>query len=524
MPEGTSNFRWWGVFWFAVAMLGAALYFSIGLDALLSAWATPEYSHGPLIPVLSFFLFLRQLKTVPINHAPVTDRGPGIAVLAFAMVLGAVGRVSNFPEFAAYATIFWVGGMILISFGWRDGKQFWPPVLHLIYMLPLPGTLYYGLSTYLQGVSSELGVWMLRVIDVPVFQDGNIIDLGVYKLHVAEACSGLRYLFPILSFSYIFAVLYRGPMWHKAILLISAVPITVVMNSVRIAIAGAVVDQWGLDFVEGVTHFMEGWVIFITCVLILFALAWLLLRLHPEKRGLVEALDLETSGLGPQIRRIGLIAPSRVLIGAALVVSLAATAWHLAPRPTPEQIQHEPFYLFPRDLGQWRSGPPQRLDPGIAKSLAATDYYGTTLTKPDTSSPVDLFIAWYQDQSRQGAHSPTICLPGSGWEIAKIGSMTATSAMTGKAPFSMKRVIIQKGMQRMLVYYWFQQAGGIRTASAYYSKFMLVWTQVTMGRSDGALIRLITPIGAGEQVSDADTRLQNALRHVLKPLPKFVPE
>ena len=86
----------------------------------------------------------------------------------------------------------------------------WPPVLHLVYMLPLPGVLYYGLSTYLQGVSSELGVFFLQMLNVPVFLEGNIIDLGVYKLHVAEACSGLRYLFPILSFSYIFAVLYQG--------------------------------------------------------------------------------------------------------------------------------------------------------------------------------------------------------------------------------------------------------------------------------------------------------------------------
>ena len=54
---------------------------------------------------------------------------------------------------------------------------------------------------------------------VPVYLDGNVIDLGVYKLQVAEACSGLRYLFPIMSFSYVFAVLYRGPVWHKLVLL-----------------------------------------------------------------------------------------------------------------------------------------------------------------------------------------------------------------------------------------------------------------------------------------------------------------
>ena len=73
---------------------------------------------------------------------------------------------------------------------------------------------------------------------VPVFLDGNIIDLGVYKLQVAEACSGLRYLFPIMSFSYVFAVLYRGSVWHKIVLLLAAVPIAVVMNSIRIGVIG----------------------------------------------------------------------------------------------------------------------------------------------------------------------------------------------------------------------------------------------------------------------------------------------
>src|SRR5690606_20774750 len=149
-----------------------------------------------------------------------------------------------------------------------------------VYMLPLPGALYYGLSTWLQGVSSELGVYFLDLLRVPVYLEGNIIDLGPYRLHVAEACSGLRYLFPILSFSYIFAVLYQGPMWHKAVLLLAAAPITVVMNSARIALAGVIVNRWGIDHVEGFTHFFEGWVIFLSSVVLLFLLAWLLLRLR----------------------------------------------------------------------------------------------------------------------------------------------------------------------------------------------------------------------------------------------------
>src|SRR5690606_36767236 len=145
------------------------------------------------------------------------------------------------------------------------------------------------------------------------------------------AWSGLRYLFPILSFSYIFAILYRGPMWHKASLLISAAPITVLMNSVRIAIAGYIVNHWGLEWVDGFTHFFEGWVIFVACVALLFLLAWVLLFFHPRKPGLVDALDPETEGLAAQVGRLRMVQPSTALIAAATMMGAAALAWQALP-------------------------------------------------------------------------------------------------------------------------------------------------------------------------------------------------
>lgn len=519
--EAQGSTRPLGLFWFALAVLSAVVYFQTGVAALGEAWILPEYSHGPLIPLLSLFLFLRHLKRVPVLAGPVTDRGPGLALILVAMVLGGVGRLIQIDDFAAYAMILWTGGILLLSFGWAQGRQFWPPVLHLVYMLPLPGVLYYGLSTWLQGVSSELGVWFLYQISVPVFLDGNIIDLGVYKLHVAEACSGLRYLFPILSFSYIFAVLYKGPMWHKAVLLISAAPITVVMNSLRIAIAGAVVDRYGIEYVEGVSHFMEGWVIFVACVGILFLLARVMLLLNPQKMGLVEALDLDFDGLWPQAQRLRLIEPSRALIVTTVLMLVGALAWAVVPARELAQVSREGFYAFPRQLEGWTASAPMRLDPETAKVLAADDYHSVTLTKPGAGQPVDFFMAWYQDQMEGGTHSPTICLPSAGWEIAGLQSVAAPADVAG-APFTMNRTIIQKGMQRMLVYYWYDQQGS-RTASSYAAKLQMTLSKVRTGRSDGAIVRLITAIGPGESEAVAEARLQDALRAVVVPLPAFLP-
>ena len=506
----------------ALATLAAGVYFREGIGALLAAWELPEYSHGPLIPVLSLLLFLRQLREVPVNPGPVDDRGAGVAVLVLAMTVGLAGKLSGIDDIVAYALILWVGAILLVSFGWRTGRQFWPPVLHLVYMLPLPGVFYYKLSTWLQSVSSEFGVWLLRLIDVPVHLEGNIIDLGVYRLHVAEACSGLRYLFPILSFSYVFAVLYRGPMWHKAVLLLAAAPITVLMNSVRIAFAGWIVDYAGLAYLEGFTHFFEGWVIFMICVALLFLLAWLMLFLHPERPGLADALDLDTTGWGAQAMRLGLVRASGAMVAAAALMAAGAAAWQLAPRVEQVAIEREPFVLFPREVGRWRSSPGLPLSTEVERTLGADDYRSVELTAPGAAAPVGLFMAWYADQSDGGTHSPEICLPGSGWEIAWLERVDIGAELGLAAPHPVNRAVIQKGGQRMMAYYWFEQHGR-RIAWDYAAKFWLVWDGITLGRTDGALVRLLTPVGRDETEAEAEARLQEVFLDARPLLPRFIP-
>ncbi|OCX66439.1 VPLPA-CTERM-specific exosortase XrtD [Thioclava sp. SK-1] len=515
-----SNFS--GPFWFFLATLAAGIYFHEGLNALLAAWATPEYSHGPLIPVLSAFMFLQELKAEPIRHGPV-NRVPGFIVMVAAVLLGALGKFSQIDDVVAYATILWVGAMLLISFGWAQGRRFWVPVLHLVYMLPLPGVIYYKLSTFLQGVSSELGVLFLGWLNVPVFLDGNIIDLGVLKLHVAEACSGLRYLFPIMSFSYVFAVLYRGPMWHKAVLLLAAAPITVLMNSVRIAVAGWLVQYFGEAHLEGFSHFFEGWVIFMASVVLLFVLAWTMLKLQRSPMSVAEALDLDFSNLWPQAKRLALVEPSKTMILAALVMVLAAAAWQIRPVPTPEPINREPFALFPTQLGDWHGAPAARLSRAVEQTLGADDYIGLNFTRMRQEPSVELFSAFYDDQTKGGTHSPEICLPSSGWEIASLERVDVAPQLDLTAPFRLNRAVIQKGEAQMLVYYWFESHGR-HVAWDFEAKLMLLWDGFTIQRTDGGLVRLTTAIAPDEGMDQAEARLQSMFIETIATLPRFIPD
>ena len=519
-PTTRLPLNWAGLAWLALALVGAALLFWPGIALLLTVWQTPDYSHGPLIPVLSGLLFLRQLKTEPVLHGPV-NRWPGLVLLVLSVAFGLLGQMVDTPMVTAIALIVWFGAILLVCFGWDQGRRFWPPILHLCFMLPLPGTIYYKISITLQLISAELGVWLLRLADVPVFLDGYIIDLGVLKLHVAEACSGLRYLFPILSFSYIFAILFQGSLLTKGIMLLSAAPIAVLMNSARIAIAGMIVQYQGAEHLEGFSHFFEGWVIFLLSIIMLFGLARLLLMFRRDRITLVDALDLDFSGLMPQARRIALIEPSRAFAAFAILTFGAAALWQVFPTVRSVEPPRAEFASFPDQIGDWVGGRRLALDPEVARVLGAQDYVLANFTN-SRSEQVELFAAWFRDQTLSGAHSPEVCLPNAGWEFAAFDRRDIGAELGLDKPFPINRAIVQNGEQRLLVYYYFVQ-NGRQIAWDFGSKLWLFWDSIRHGRKDGGLIRLVTAIPKGEPVETADRRLQDMARELDQRLARFFP-
>ena len=512
-----------GLFWFILLVAGSLPMFWIGFVSMGRAWATPEYSHGPLIPLISLYLFLRELRQAPVDAGPPQDRGRGLGVIVFALVLALLGNLARIPDIVTYAMIIWTGGVVLTVFGWRRGIRHQLPVIHLIFMLPLPQIVYWKLNIFLQTVSSEIGVWIVELAGIPVFLEGNVIDLGVYKLQVAEACSGLRYLFPILSFTYLTAILYRGPFWHKAVLMLSAVPLTVLMNSFRIGVIGIIVNSYGIEHAEGFMHFFEGWVIFLACIGILALLAVALQRLTPNPLPLSQAVDFDTAGLGGVMARILSLRPSRALAVAA-VLTIAASglwAWQGTTRAS-VIIDRDSFSVFPRQLGEW-SGSASVLDADIERVLGATDYMNAAYSAPGERDYVHFFSAFYENQTEgDGIHSPEVCLPVGGWEIFSLDQHRVDMPDTPYGSFEVNRAVIQKGLSKQLVYYWFEQRGK-RMTNDVLAKGSVIVDGVLKGRTDGALVRFTTPINTNETEAAAEARLLRLMRLGLRDLPRFVP-
>jgi exosortase D (VPLPA-CTERM-specific) len=512
-----------GLAYLAVAAAGGVAYFWDGITSLFRAWELPEYSHGPLIPLIAAFLLLREYRRAPALPPGEVNRVPGFLVILLALVVGLLGNLTQIPYFITYGLILAIGGFILLVAGSRRGLQYWPGWFYLIFMLPLPTAMYWKLSGQLQFISSKLGVELIQAVGIPVFLDGNIIDLGVYKLQVAEACSGLRYLFPLTSFSFLFAVLYRGPLWHCVLLFLSSLPITVAMNSARIGIIGILVNYFGIAQAEGFLHLFEGWIIFVACIALLYLIAWTLQWVSPKPQSLINILDIDFADAFKALRTMPVVAPAKLLAIASGLLLVSGVIWQSVPPRAPSVIERQTFTTFPLTIEGWH-GTQYKLDPLTEKVLGADEYLSANYVAPDNSGQVNLFVSFYfSTTDGSGIHSPQTCIPGGGWEVSRWQQVEIKPLDGAVAPFIVNRAIIQKGLAKQVVYYWFEMRGQ-RYAGEYEAKFHTVWDSLTRSRADGALVRFVTPIAPGETESVADKRIMTFLSPVIAVLPTYVPK
>ena len=490
------------------------------IQFLLGQWGREEYSHAPLIPLIS--LGLLYLVKDRLEFTPFEGSGAG----AWLVLLGAIGMflgyVATVHTVSHYAFVLAVFGLAW-ALGGRSGlPHLWVPAAFLFFMIPLPSFLYNNLSQQLQLVSSEIGVAVIRWFGITVYLEGNVIDLGTYKLQVVEACSGLRYLFPLMSFGFLCAYLFSAPLWQRAIIFLATIPITVLMNSFRIGVIGVTVDRWGQEMAEGFLHDFEGWVIFMACVGVLVLLMLLLMKLSGDRRPLLEAFGVELPAPTPK-GAVGIARPLPRAFWASigLFVLTAGAALAISQRPEP-LIERTPLTAFPMQLGEWR-GTPATIEGMYLEQLQLDDYIIADYRNP-AGDVLNFYVAWYNNQrAGHSVHSPRSCLPGGGWVINRhTREVVAGTAEAGR-PLAVNRVEIQMGDNRQLVYYWFQQRGRDIT-NEYLVKWWLFWDSLTRNRSDGALVRLVVPVGEGESLADAEAQLAEFARMVQGRLSAFVPD
>lgn len=505
-------------------LLGAALILMVwayygGLTNLMHRWEVEEeYNHGYFLPLMTL-VFLWQLGP-SLARVPFRPAWFALVVAGLALAMLVVGELSAIFLLIHYSFILLLLALSLAVVGWQGTRLTFVPIAILVFAVPIPYFLEATITSKLQLISSKLGVDIIRFCKIPVFREGNLIDLGVFKLEVIEACSGLTYLYPLLGFGAICAYMYKTDMWKRIVVFVSTIPIAVLMNSFRIGMIGFLVKYFGGDQAKGFLHDFEGFAVFMVCVGILFLEIWALTFVGKDRRpfGAVFGLTFETAAISasntnvrplsqPLIACLGLIAVTVVL-----VLSIETRA-EIKPARTF-------FSSFPTTIDGWQ-GNTGTLESEVLKRLDLTDYLLVDFAKPD-SVPVNFYVAYYESQRKGSSpHSPTVCMPGGGWQIVDLTRQTYNGA-EAKIPFEFNRVIIRKGNFSQLVYYWFEERGRV-LADEYRVKWYLLRDALLMNRTDGALVRVTTPIVEGEPVENADRRLREFLTGALPLLPDYVP-
>ncbi len=516
--------------WFvlvAVTLVAAYALFADSVGYLLNSFEQPEFSHGYIVPLISAWIVWQRRHLI---WARRTDGAwTGWLVVAAGAGIGVFCHAANLLTPPYLGLLLLLVGLPATALGWASARLLIVPVAFLIFAYPLPDYLYIELSTTLQLISSKIGAGMLDAFGVPVFLDGNIIDLGLMKLQVAEACSGLRYLLPLITFGVLCAYIYRAPWWAKIIVLAATVPLTIALNGARIAATGLFVHYGSTNLAEGFMHLFEGWVVFLVALAVLFALMFALLRLAGWRGRFVDMLDFDRMAGGAAGREpapaasaaVVPAAPPRAFVVAAATLAVAALSLvPLAARP--QVIPDRPGLLsYPTMIGE-RSAIPSFLDATTEDVLGADDYLLLDFRAGEGAPTVNLWVAYY-DSLLDGSyfHSPTTCLPGAGWEYVTFGEHRPPLTDLAGAPLTVNRGVIVKGQQRILMYFWMELRGRA-VQDLEYVKFVNLWDSVVSGRSDGALVRVYTPLGPDEAPAAGDARLLEFLERAYPQLEPHV--
>ena len=495
------------------AGLIALLYYD-GLSHMVRGWGSDDYNYCYLVPFVLLYMIWE--KRDAIKRLPVQVSGFGFLLFLPALALFWFGELGG--EYLTLYLSAWMMVMALfwIHAGWYRFKEILFPLMMIPAMFPLPSFLHNRLSLKLKLLSSQIGVEMMQLAGMSAYREGNVIDLGFTQLQVVDACSGLRYLFPIIILGLLLAWFFRAPFWKRLMLVLSTLPLIVATNSIRIAATGLLYESFGAKVAEGFFHDFSGWLIFMVTLAILLLEMWLLEKM-PGHLSRTFHDDSAKRMFGPVSSSSSLY--QRLVL--VMAVGLLLLSWAIAQGVEfREKIPlTQPLNQFPLTIGSWQ-GEHQGMEEKFIKALDLSDYFIIDY-HDDTGQQINFYTAYYESQRKgESIHSPASCMTGGGWVFKGVGEKVLEIPDYGE--IAVNRVLMLKSGSQQLSYYWFPQRGRNLT-NAYQLKIYVFWDALTKQRTDGALVRLITPVGEFEEVGAADRRLQFFMSKALPLLDQYLP-
>jgi EpsI family protein len=454
-------------------------------------------------------------------------------------------------ELGSVETLLYIGiwgcivGIVTVLYG-RRIKYLTFPLIILLFIVPLPPYINRMLTFQLKLAASSLATLMLRISGVSVFQDGNIIDLGITQLQVVDACSGLRYLIPLLLLALLVGYFFSKGLWRRVVLLFFVIPISVFLNSFRIWITGILTIKGYGELAENLFHDFTGWLVFMIAGAILFGITLVLKKIgHPSTivftygAGRPTPVESTSSGVAErhstgqaqahsdlpnkidkvEIPVAGMTKP--IVLTAIVCLMFVTSGYALKKIPSARNLpQRAEFKSFPMQIGKWQ-GKRSYIDKEILDQLWADDYVQATYFNPKSRNAIHVLIPFYEYQgTRHTAHAPQACLLGGGWALTQ--SKERTIKLDDGQHITLMTMNLEKGNSKILGSYFFFMRGRVIT-SPWVNKFYLMWDSFSRQRTDGALVRAELVLAPGQSMEDAWVELAGFIAGLWEVLPEYIP-
>lgn len=479
------------------------IYFSTYQSMVLTWWTSETYAHGLIIVPMSLYLIWRTRRQlvplVPRTAFSVLLLLIGLNVM---WLLGAAADALGVQQFAVTAMI---PATVVLLLGWRVGWTIAFPLGILFLAVPIGDSLIPPLIHS----TATIAVHSLRLTGIPVFWEGNHFDIPNGRWSVITACSGIHYLFAMLTLTLLYGYLSYRSYWRRAFIVVAGLALAIVGNGLRAYIIVMIGYLSNMHLAVGIDHVVYGWIFFGVLSLLLFWLGSFLREREPV--GAAAAAPPRPPADAPRT-----LLPSRVptLVVAliAMAIPLGTSVWmsHLAKLP---QLTTTVKLSPPNGTGVWR------LSPSSDATAWQPIYVGaaTELDRVyrDGNDWVGLHLAYYPVQ-HQGAelvnfHNVLVAEKNSPWILV---STDGRSVALGSRTLGVSEARISSSSEKLLVWHWYW-INGNQTSSPYVAKFYQAINEVLYGYRSGAGITVFTRIDDELDLQQARGRLRAYLRTML---------
>ncbi|WP_291327882.1 VPLPA-CTERM-specific exosortase XrtD [Desulfovibrio sp. UCD-KL4C] len=479
--------------------------------SLLRRWNTDDYSYCWIVVPLALYIAWQRRDMLPKILTPSVKSGyVALLVVAVLFFIGKAGSVDALVFVSMWLSIVVI---VLFVFGLKSMKAFFFPLAILAFFIPPPPFINRMLTFKLRLISSDLSVRIMQLIDIPVYREGNVIDLGMIKLHVVDACSGLRYVFPTILLGILIGYWFNKRPWQRFIIFVTTIPIAIITNALRIAIVGYIARNISVETAHNFFHEASGIIIYLLSISFLVLLS-LILNLFGAKESIKRVESYSSLN-----RNNGSNSVVHVIVMAVFFAGMFMFNESLvSARVIPDRMS---FNNFPLSIGSY-AGERQYFDNKIIESLGADDYFTAVYRNKNSGRAILVLISYYNFQEPQrAAHNPISCLlGGDGWGLSSSKDLPA-DLKDGRA-FRVRSLLLEKPGSRLLALYWFQQRGRIIT-NEYLNKVYLALDSIKKNRTDGALIRVELLLKDGETVQHGQQILNSFIGNFSIILNKYIP-